>query len=329
MSPDRTSPHSIGRRVAFPTPSPTAPPVFLGIGAVDEAWKTRNRWRFCRGGRQPDRRGDRGREHRPIQSGAELRFPPLRPPRLGGLGTGAVDEAWKTHDRRALVRGAQRGPADKHRPFHSLPNPRRRSPDSQVAVVKGWITPSTPLADAWRTGGCCLMEHRPIQSGAELRFPPLRPPRLRFFWGSAPWTKRGKTRRLCALFWVGGGIRSRRQRGRNIARFKLVWLWVDVGRSGAPCGRNIAPINPEPSCVSHPSTTAPRLISGTGAVDEAWKTHERRCPGSGRAASGSRRGPAGGTSPYSFAAECSPKCTILLTCTVFGRKLSLIEQYHR
>ena len=37
-------------------------------------------------------------------------------------------------------------------------------------------------------------------------------------------------------------------------------------------GRNIAPFNRRRSCVSHPSTTAPPVCLGTGAVDEAWKT---------------------------------------------------------
>ena len=45
--------------------------------------------------------------------------------------------------------------------------PRRRSPVNQVAVVKGWITPSTNLADG-RSGPSRMPrsapEHRPIQS---------------------------------------------------------------------------------------------------------------------------------------------------------------------
>ena len=85
--------------------------------------------------------------------------------------------------------------------------PRRRSPDNQVAVGRGWITPWTTLADGefrlrnacaacavgvvWnaapgtehrpnQTGVECLgggggrrKEHRANQSGAELRFPPF------------------------------------------------------------------------------------------------------------------------------------------------------------
>ena len=60
---------------------------------------------------------------------------------------------------------------------------------------------------------------------------------------------------------------------------------------------NIAPINPGPSCVFHPSPTAPRLFPGTGTVDEAWKTRRLRCAFEG----GSRIATAasGGTSPES------------------------------
>ena len=40
----------------------------------------------------------------------------------------------------------------------------------------------------------------------------------------------------------------------------------------APVGSNIAPFKPGPSCVSHPSPTAPLAVWGIGTVDEAWKT---------------------------------------------------------
>ena len=41
-----------------------------------------------------------------------------------------------------------------------------------------------------------------------------------------------------------------------------------------PQGWNIAPFKPGPSCVSHPSPTAPSASWGTGTVDEAWKTRQ-------------------------------------------------------
>ena len=51
---------------------------------------------------------------------------------------------------------------------------------------------------------------------------------------------------------VGGVSGLRRPGGRNIAPSNSVCLWPTCGRSGAPCGWNIAPINPGQSCVSHP-----------------------------------------------------------------------------
>ena len=109
-------------------------------------------------------------EHRPIQNQGRVAFPTLRPLRLAVWGTGAVDEAWKTHDRCRFGRG-RGGPAgprvDSHHqtttpgdtkvdPFVingtaltglSTLCPRRRSSSNQVAVGKGWVTPSTTLAD--------------------------------------------------------------------------------------------------------------------------------------------------------------------------------------
>ena len=71
---DGTSPHSIGGRVAFPTPSTTAPRL---TGDRRRGRSVENARPLCPvlGGRHPDR-GD-CREHRPNQPGAELRFPPF------------------------------------------------------------------------------------------------------------------------------------------------------------------------------------------------------------------------------------------------------------
>ena len=101
-------------RVAFPTPSPTAPSAVWGTGAVDEAWKTHDRCRFGRG-----------------------RF-------------GSLTECQEHHQKLtpgdtkptpSLIDGAAL-------PGLSTLCPRRRSPANQVAVVKGWITPTTTSADA-------------------------------------------------------------------------------------------------------------------------------------------------------------------------------------
>ena len=170
------------RRSCVFHPSTTAPPVCLGTGAVDEAWKTRGagagvetrqhdmllagagdpvpglagsvfhglstdaisgdskaavgrRWETrgrivgkpcwerrsgvsCpmvniapfrygrRAGGCGRRGGGRRKEHRPIQSGAGLRFPPFDHRASGLTGTGAVDEAWKTRRRWSRGRDA-------------------------------------------------------------------------------------------------------------------------------------------------------------------------------------------------------------------------------
>ena len=68
-----------------------------------------------------------------------------------------------------------------------------------------------------RRGG--RREHRPNQGG--VAFPTLRPPRLRFVWGPAPWTKRGKRAACGVLFEVGrrDGSRGMAARRANIAPF--------------------------------------------------------------------------------------------------------------
>ena len=74
-------------------------------------------------------------EHRPIQTGAELRFPPFAHRAFGCWGTGAVDEAWKTHRRCRLVgvgtaSGLRWHPSDRTSP-HSISG-RATSSDTQA-----------------------------------------------------------------------------------------------------------------------------------------------------------------------------------------------------
>ena len=61
----------------------------------------------------------------------------------------------------------------------------------------------------------------PVSIGGGVAFPTLRPPRLRFVWGPAPWTKRGKRTPLGVLFEVGrrDGSRGIAARKANIAPF--------------------------------------------------------------------------------------------------------------
>ena len=68
----------------------------------------------------------------------------------------------------------------------------------------------------------------PHSNRSRVAFPTLRPPRLEFSWGPAPWTKRGKRTTAGAL--VLGGIRVAATGGRNIAPFKLLWLWPIMRR---------------------------------------------------------------------------------------------------
>ena len=165
----------------------------------------------------------------------------------------------------------------------------------------------------------------PYSIRCRVAFPTLRPPRFGCSRGPAPWTKRGK--RTTAVPCSGGrhpdggdcGVEHRPNQtrpvaatcggsgapcGGNIARIRLAWSWPTCGRSGALSGRNIALFDPVPSCVSHPSTTAPRLISGTGAVDEAWKTHDRLC-----FVRGGRSGPADEHRPFHSSPDSSANST--------------------
>ena len=71
----------------------------------------------------------------------------------------------------------------------------------------------------------------------------------------------------------------------NIAPIRVGPSVADVESTGGAVWTNIAPFKPGPSCVSHPPPTAPLAIWGTGAVDEAWKTHDRCRSGRGRCGS--------------------------------------------
>ena len=126
-------------------------------------------------------------------------------------------------------------------------------------------------------------EHRPIQSGAELRFPPFahrafgclgdrrrgrsvenaRPPRPVSGWGRHP---------DC-----GGSRRDRRSPHSTSGRAS-----PGCRGPGDQSGRNIAPFKPGRSCVSPPFAHRAFGCLGSCAVDEAWKTHDRCRLGSGR-----------------------------------------------
>ena len=167
------------------------------------------------------------------------------------------------------------------------------APGSNTAAFN--LGPSVPMCGrpAARLDGTS-----PHSIRCRVAFPTLRPPRLRLSGGPAPWTKRGKRASWGALFevWHAGTGGSRRDP--NIAPFSLGRSLPRRGVPPARSGRNIAPFKPGPSCVSHPSPTAPSAVWGTGAVDEAWKTRQRRCivRGWARGRSGNRRHR---TSPHS------------------------------
>ncbi|MCY4056561.1 MAG: hypothetical protein OXG44_01035, partial [Gammaproteobacteria bacterium] len=98
--------------------------------------------------------------------------------------------------------------------------------------------------------------------------------------GRRPWegTSRYSIRRT-ELF-EAAGVRTAEATGRTEHRpFQIGPEMADLRRMVAQSRQNIAPFRSRRwrgwSCVSHPSTTAPRFFRGTGAVDEAWKTHDR------------------------------------------------------
>ena len=192
----------------------------------------------------------------------------LRPPRLRLMGTGTEDDAWKTRKLRCTCSG-------------------------------------------WSNCGCGGNRRdrtSPHSNQGGVAFPTLRPPRLWFCRGPAPWTKRGKRAAAVALVQVGaaagpGTWRHRQKPNRGDTKTDPLQISgaaltgiehrpiqcadresTEVQRTGARSGRNIAPFKSRQSCVSHPSTTAPLVLWRTGTVDEAWKTPRRRrfWPGSVR-----------------------------------------------
>ena len=130
-------------------------------------------------------------EHRPIQTGVELRFPPFAHRAFGFLGTGAVDEAWKTRNVRTLfeIGYADRGGYRRD----------RTSPQSSSGrALPRCGVPAVPLDGT-----------SPHSNGGGVAFPTLRPPRLRLSGGPAPWTKRGKRTTAVALTGVGSAAGPR------------------------------------------------------------------------------------------------------------------------
>ena len=150
-------------------PSPTAPLAVWGTGAVDEAWKTRRHCRLVRGGdgirivgatvgsniapfnfgpSVADVRSTGGTvrtEHRPNQ----FRGPSCDSRRFDRC-RGGGRTAYQEHH--------QKQTPGETKTDHLVINgtaltglstlcPRRRSPVNQVAVDKGWVTPSTTSAD--------------------------------------------------------------------------------------------------------------------------------------------------------------------------------------
>ena len=193
-------------------------------------------------------------------------FPTLRPPRLGVFsGTGAVDEAWKTpcpctcsgRAASGTVGHPPNGTSPQSNPSSDIRNrspgdmetrsplingtaptglstlcPRRRSPDNQVAVVKGWVAPSTtsPMAAS-----------RPCDPASRALFEVERQPSgvniARIKLGPAPWTKRGKRRR-CVLFEAGVvGSRGNRRQEHRPNQTRVGVEGVCRSPNGHPCVR--------------------------------------------------------------------------------------------
>ena len=177
--------------------------------------------------------------------------------------------------------------------------PRRRSPANQVAVVKGWVTPLDGPGrwpfPASRRRPRSRRHGRVRHAGATLPAQPAAFSGDRRDVAVAPV--------LCRRRAASGGM----ARGGNIAPFKPTRRWPACG--GGRAVRTEHRPNQSGAELRFPPLRPPRLgcFSGTGAVDEAWKTHNRRC-----ACSRGRRpyrGGRKGTSPYSLAAESPPKRT--------------------
>ena len=191
-------------------PLPTAPRFFWRTGTVDEAWKTRAALEAVSADGVRTL-GILRSEHRPNQSPRATSETDLR-----RHGTPIPLDRWHSADGvihalstatipRQSSRGGQRvgNPLDGlgRWPLPATHDAARRvlylvrlqsSHDGQpVGRNIAPIKTRPEVADVRRTGGLATIEHRPFSSRG-VAFPTLRPPRLGFSGGPAPWTKRGK-----------------------------------------------------------------------------------------------------------------------------------------
>ena len=180
---------------------------------VDEAWKTRRRW-------------SRGRN-------ARLREPALCRASQGAFSTGCPRTRSPRQAQRRWAGGGKRGAGSSETVLgyddtRVGPCPVRRgtSPLStrqarrRLRRRRGRRRKGTwPVSEPGNVRRDRRRKHRPNQGG--VAFSTLRPPRLRFVWGPAPWTKRGKRAACGVLFEVGrrDGSRGMAARRANIAPF--------------------------------------------------------------------------------------------------------------
>ena len=155
--PTETWPHSIGVwSCVSQHPSTTAPLVRLGTGTVDEAWKTR--WRWSRGRKTRQRRPALGRGGRTGRRAMAVSV-------FHGLSTGAIPRNSEVAvGRRWETRGGVVGK-------------QHRRGTNAGPICPASIRNIIRLELGRCAGGCdgevAGREHRPIQSGAGLRFPPF------------------------------------------------------------------------------------------------------------------------------------------------------------
>ena len=155
-------------------------------------------------------------EHRPIQTGAELRFPPFAHRAFGCLG--GRRRGRSVENAPAGVRCSRFGMRTAAPTFGVEHRPIQESRSSVADVWRigrpVWRNIASHCRSAETTGGAVWTEHRPIQNRGRVAFPTLRPPRLRLFGGPAPWTKRGK--RTTAVTLVEVGSTPDRERGETV-----------------------------------------------------------------------------------------------------------------